>query len=245
MILPDKDKIFIPANNVMIRLDISYKDLLNNRRKIALGSVSVFLNTSYQPVDHCPRTGVIYKLPNELIYDEQNPSNGLPWKTDNELQEGDRVWFVYLPAKMALGGLIDESLGGTGRWFRDKNDESVVYILMRYDSLVLAKRDDKYFCVNGNIILEPVKYQMVSKVGLKLPEYEKMDCIVRCIGKPNKAYVDNSVEAEDISVGDTVIIRKWKIRLDDQIITSIGKDLNTNSKSLIYLQRKMIYAKVI
>lgn len=235
-------------NKVVIKLDRTYKELLHRHRtkQLEKSNVSLAIDTSFDVSFHAPRSGVVVAAPKSLYYNKEKPVGSMPWDTDVEVQPGDRVWFQYLTAMKALGNLYDVAETRRGNWLADKQGN--VYITIPYDILILALRGKEYFCLNGNLILEPVKFKYTGKVIVK--DYETMECTVRCIGKPVREYIDAFVDADDISIGDNVIIRKWKLKLVDQLgdrnAEEVGKALKANNaKNLIYLQRKMIYVKMI
>lgn len=205
---------------VCVKLDIPYSKLLNSE----YDHRGITIKTDYEVSYWTPRTGIVVSVPESL--------SDMAWETKVEIQPGQRIWFEYLDALMALGKLGNPGGIDIPRW-RKEGDSVLVFI--RYDSIVMAEKDGEYYTVNGYVVLKPIKHKVES--SLILDDYENMECKVMCLGSEVTGHIDGSEDASGISVGDTVIIKKFKIKLENDFANIFGK-------GCIYLQRKNIYAKI-
>lgn len=228
------DKARIPWNYCLIKLPQSYSVMLHNHYEHQLGNTKIVIDTSFDPATHAPRWGMIVKNPENLLYKKlERESCG--WETTIETVEGDLVYFDYWSCLQALGKLANPSLPGESpKWFKVGDD---LYVLIRYDALVMTVRDDKVICLNGNVVLRP--YIVEKKSDLILPAHmkhkeEKLIGEVLYVGKHNTAYLDGCRDANDIQVGDICVIKNYKLRLENMLA-------NQFEKNLFFVQLKHIW----
>lgn len=138
--------------------------------------------------------GRVVKCPQELYYNENDPHNSMPWKTEMELVEDDIVWFNLI-----------ESLNAN----EIEIDNKIIRIIP-YSDIYVAKREiwiDKWArkkqiiikCLNGYCLLEQVPISRVS--GLDQIDHGVYNDrgIVRYFGTPNSEYINKSA-SDDIVI---------------------------------------------
>ena len=194
------------GNHVLIRLDAE-----NDHIKLKNGSI-LYVDNAYDPEKHATVEGIIYGLPSHLKY-SGIPNIGMPWDTDMELKDGDRVIFYYL-------SVINAFKPETMRFFTKDKDR---YVFIPYSSIFVALRGDKVIPVNGYCLVEPCEdpftgniRERMRKIGLEAVTLETKSntnvsfAKVRYLGKPNRGYVDsgNSDDGVNVKEGDIVVLRK-------------------------------------
>lgn len=215
----------IPANYVCVKLDVPYSQLSKNEMRVR----DIDIKTDYEVAYWTPRTGVIVQTPETLLYG--NEPDYMLHKTDIELKAGQRIWFEYFDCLMALGNMINPGAPDFRRWYKDGDD---VFVLIRYDSIVIAEGDGGYYTVNGYVVMKPVIKKYTGK--LIIEDQEDLECEVVCCGTPVKEYLDGAVGGS-VSIGDRVVIRNFKLKLENDIINLFGK-------GCIYLQDRNILCKL-
>jgi co-chaperonin GroES (HSP10) len=138
--------------------------------------------------------GEIVKIPKRLIYDEDNITDSMLWKTEIEVLPGDIVWFDYLASLNCDEFVTEEN----------------TYKILAYDSLWVAKRGNKIIPLNGYCLIKPRK-KKVSET-LYTPDDDKLDLTcgtVSYLGRPNDRYIDPSDSDKiDVEVGDKVVFSR-------------------------------------
>lgn len=124
--------------------------------------------------EHSERVVEIIKVPKTLYFNPKDPSKSLINKTRIEIQEGDIAIINHLEALNC--------------WIFKFNEEE--YYLVKYDSIIVIKRDDEIIPVNGYVLLEE------ATETIKFLEFEKVVVnkrygFVRYIGTPNEDYARN------------------------------------------------------
>lgn len=161
--------------------------------------------TTNWEADICQVAAKVYKLPERLYYDENNPHHSMPWDCDMEVCEDDTVWFSPLESRNAVT-IVCEGKG---------------YKLIPYQDLWVAKRDvyvnkwtippqkkEVVIPLNGYVILEPVFKVNDSPLAIdKKGEWDKTKGIVRFFGTPNRAYQGNAhTDFQDLQEGDVILL---------------------------------------
>lgn len=131
----------ILANNVLVKCDV------NNEITLSTGD-KLFLDTRFEEQLSAPQSGTVVAVPEKLTFTTIKGEPGLECKTDMELQVGDRVIFNFNAQEIAKGqGLV---IGSD--------------ILIRYDMIYVAIRNDQVIVINGGVIVEPIKEMIESTV---------------------------------------------------------------------------------
>lgn len=193
------------GNHVMVELDPE-----NDHIKTKNGEL--YLDTSYEPDKHVTVTGVVKAVPENLRFDTENPSY-MPWDTDMELMEGDRVILHYLAVMNAFRPEMKKY------WIQD--GKRIVFI--QYRSIFCMIRNEKIIPINGYCLIEPIPDRYIETLkeradtaGLILAGMNEKNNKrvvygrVAYTGIPNKRYFDPCYtdEGVDIKVGDEVVMRK-------------------------------------
>ena len=135
--------------------------------------------------DFTPTEGTIIALP--LIH-----SCGDDYYMPCEVKEGDHVWFSYRGAVL-----------GTDVIAGDKK-----YLLVDYQWLIAARREEEIKILNGFVLLEEIEEE-TGPTLLKLPKKkDQMRGIVRYLGGKRNYYNSDKTDDIDIEAGDVVLLRK-------------------------------------
>lgn len=158
----------------------------------------LYLANVFEEYLNARTAGIVVGLPDRLKFSDDMYAVSMPWKTELELQEGDRVVFNYL---------ADKNSKGLGYFFEDG------VMCVPYEQIYVAFRGDDMICLNGFIIVEPDEDEI--KTILEVPEIakskSKIKGTVRYAGKPNQGYRDELMEKGrtspdyQINVGDRVM----------------------------------------
>ncbi len=220
------------------------------------GGGKLYIDPTFEEEKHFPVTGYVIARPRSLFYsDKIGDSHSMPWKTDIEIKEGDYVIFYYMAVLNCMGTL--DQPGGNGKYFKDPDGGE--YIMITYDNLFVAKRDDKIIPLNGYLLLEAVedyeyRYQKerFDKMGLTLPpnytQAFSKEGVVKFIGTPNRDYRDrnrsgdkyHTDEGIDIERGMKLIIRK---AADIPLEYEYHASLEGRKKFLRVQRRYILYAE--
>jgi hypothetical protein len=101
----------------------------------------LWVDNTYEIGTHSVRSGTIAKLPNRLIFWDEDDQNGLYWKTTIEAEVGNRVW---------ASGMAIHS--GEKIKIKDK-----LFVIVSYADLYVAKKQNGVVvCLNGNVLLKPI-----------------------------------------------------------------------------------------
>jgi hypothetical protein len=230
------------SNRVYVKLDTP-----NDHIERVKGA-RIEIDTTYQPEKHITRTGTVIGVPESLVYykthtpepekakmyDERymeefarnNPPRsygGLPWKTEMELQVGDRVvmYFLAVDNCMKQGAYEKEYEFYNGIMNMDKKEE---FIYVKYQNIYAVIRDEKVIPINGYVLVEPIT-NPVQEQREKEAEAKKIKLVsddkpsntnavygrIVYIGKPNIEYREKYMSDEgydDLKEGDEVIMKK-------------------------------------
>lgn len=181
---------------------------------------------------HVIRTGTIVKVPEQLYYSKDDPQYSMRWKTGIEIEVGDQVW-------LNPDTVNDYIFREDDRYFR----------IVKYEDLIVAKRDKRVIMLNGYILLERV----VSKQKLGSFIAEKVigdQGKIKYIGTKNQEYCipeyvqfDETVYRSDpdgILAGDKVIFNKKDVPKLRNLEYDIYSKLD--GKDYLVAQRYMIAA---
>lgn len=208
-------------NEVVIKADRTDNDLF-----LSTGE-KVFIDNRYEKGKHMVRTGTVVHTPQNLHFEYFDPLS-LEYDTQMELQVGDKVIFHQLAINY-----VKKEPYGLGP------DEYPI----KYDSFFCAIRNGEIIPVNGNVIVEPLKNEIVSK--LVDPKLSVNHGIVKYLGTPIKNYLMTpdglwSDKGVDIKVGDHIMYGKADcVRLEFSLHQTIDK-----GTMLYRMRRKDIVAKL-
>jgi len=180
----------------------------------------LYFDKSYHPeaavnvfgiVKEAPETLLFFKKEIDAIKKEFGSSQNCPvdrlqeiqWLTRQsvqydvpvEIKKGDTVIFKYQVYFQAFK---------EGRVFMDGKD---MLILVPYDMLILAIRDDKFIPVNGYVLIEPIITK--SEVIIEEGQEEDQLGVITHIGSPCKNYLGYEDQDDDFfKEGDTIFFKK-------------------------------------
>jgi hypothetical protein len=156
--------------------------------------------------------------------------------TDIEIKKGDKVWVQPIDA-LNSPELFDE--------------EGNEYRLLRYFSLIVAKRKEAIIPLNGRILMSNVYSSKYSPVGLELVRKTNLEiglAKIEYIGTPNKYYCygkykKNLDEGVNVSPGQIVVLHL--INRNENILSRNYLEEETfamfdRRKSYFYEQRRGI-----
>jgi len=161
----DSLDLFKPINNnVLVRID-------DRHDEITYGTLTLILDTSFEPGIHAENKGVIVKVPDKFVYSEKPLPNTAEWDTDIEVEEGDLVWFDYL----------------TGIECSKVECQEKLYYILPYHTLYVARRREEVVPLNGYVLCQPI----INKEKFIEFEIEREDAkyaTVKYAGSCNKRY---------------------------------------------------------
>jgi co-chaperonin GroES (HSP10) len=208
-----------PLNNhVLVKLNRKSDEL------ILQGGGKIYIDNTFEEEKHVPVTGTVVAYPHKLYYNNKpGIGHSMPWDTDIEIQQGDYVIFYYMAVVNCLG-TIDKP-GGNGKYFKDEDGGE--YIMITYNNLFVARRDQRIIPLNGYLIVEPIEdeaflreKERFEKAKMILPRnYTRLfakEGIVRFLGTPLREYRDRDKrgdlrftdEGMDIHHGQRIMIQK-------------------------------------
>lgn len=202
------DNGIIPQNYVMVEAELTAEGK-KTKGGIIFGhheDVVYDDETTSWEADIAQVAAKVYKLPERLYYDEDNPNHSLPWLPDMELgvdlQVGDTVWTSPIESRNAITTVCE----GKGYKLWPIQD---LWVAKReiWLSKFNGKKKEEITVLNGMVIVEPVFEINDSPLAIeKKGAWDKTKGIVRFVGKPNRAYQNKSyVDFMDLRVGDTVL----------------------------------------
>lgn len=225
-------------NLVLIKLDKE-----NDSIKLRNGT-ELYVDTSFEPERNATVTGEVWGLPSKLSYTGE-ANIGMPWMTPLELKLGDRVIVYYL-------SIINALSKEKSRYILEGEDR---YVFIPYQNLFVKYGEGFVQPINGYCLIEPcedpwwtAKKKRLEAIGLeavRLKEHSNTNVcfgIIRYVSTPNREYVDEgfSDEGVDVSVGDTVVLRKISdIPLQYNLHAKID-----DGKKYWRAQRRSILAKI-
>jgi co-chaperonin GroES (HSP10) len=189
------------------------------------GGLSLYIDTDFEPEKHTVVTGTVEAIPPKLDWKQ------LPWKTEIEVQVGDRVVMYYMAVMNCMAKEQRRYIREMGR----------TYIFLKYSNIYAAIRDGQIIPVNGYILAEPIpdpwhekfKNDALAK-GIELVELETKSnknvvfAKLVHVGKPIELYRDNYLcdDHIDVSQGDEVILKKVRdIPIEYEYHTTLNRKL--------------------
>jgi len=152
-----------------------------SKRKIGKNK-KLILDTWFDEHVHSKRVVEVVKIPENLVFSKNMRIAGsMSWKTNIEVQVGDRVWIRALAA-------IDNDETNMNKIFID-NEE---HWFINYEDFIVAKRNNEYVIpLNGYVLMQPVREDLKERLpGLELVQ-DKGKLLyweVKFSGVPNEAY---------------------------------------------------------
>lgn len=208
-------------NNVLI-------EPIKADNEIIIGGKKFILDNEYLELQNITIVGKVLAVPESIIYDTQNYGYSMEWDTDMELKVGDTVWCTYMSVKNSMNGNDPKIINGNP--------------CIPYGSCIVAKRGDEVICLNGYVLIEPVRRDDVC--GLLPPMIADSPNLnvgyIRHIGTPNREYFDKTYDDDMYSVGDLVCfedVNNLTLEYETQRFFS--------DKELFRMQRRDIICKII
>jgi hypothetical protein len=223
------------GNQVCVKLD-QKNDVIETPSGLRL-----IIDTSYEVEKHLTRLGEVIKAPTTLL---QRRSE-IPWKTDIEIQDGDRVVMYFLAIQNCLAK-------EQKKYFRYGND---IYIFIKYHNIYARVRDGVITPINGYILVEPVddpsevaEKERLDKLNLTIIDSDKASNVdvvygkIAHIGKPNEFYNHpfRSDDHYDLKMDDIVVMKRIR---DIPVEYELHAKLDSGRK-LYRVQRHDILAKL-
>lgn len=217
------------SNYCLIKLESNDSIALNNGCVLYMPRESQQLNGE----THKPLRGEVVGLPKRLYF-KQGDHTGMKWRTELELEIGDKVILRRPAVSMALSP-------DRGSYFVEGED---IFIYMKYYEIVLGKRGEDVIVLNGFIIVEPltVGYSTTLIVPDSARTISKRFGTVRFIGKPNQEYHNTkNSKSEAVIVTDEVFwARKengeFKI---DAVELQVGDRVQFKASSAIPVEQEL------
>lgn len=126
-------------------------------------------------------------------------SLSIPRETSMEVKVGDKIYFHFFQHTECME---------EGRYIIE-NDE--LFLFIPYKECICVKRGDEVIPLNGYILVEPIEMTAEEKTAYGLEvvfndQYATQKGVVRFLGEPSKADLDNANLKEDsnITLGQTV-----------------------------------------
>lgn len=175
----------IPHGSNLVIVHIPHK----NKDTRTKSGIYVVGDMDYKPQDHAERWGFVYRVCDRLSYGV-GVKNTMPWKTEVEISEGDKVWFDMREALYATTYDVD------GEWYK----------VFRYEFLHVAiKPSGEVVPLNGYVLFEEYEHRPDSAILLST-NVDTRFAIARYIGEPNESYIIG-LYSDDILIeeGDHVL----------------------------------------
>lgn len=180
----------------------------------------LYFEKSYHPEAAINVFGVVRAVPEKLLFfkkeideikNEFGGSHNCPVDRLQEIQWLTRLSAQYdVPVELKVGDTalfkyqVYFQAYKEGRVFTQGKD---MLILIPYDMIVLAIRDEKFIPVNGYVLIQPI----ITKSSVILEEGQEEDQlgIITHIGEPLRGYLGyDDVDDDFWQVGDTVCFKK-------------------------------------
>ena len=139
--------------------------------EITYGTLTLKLDTSFEPGIHAANKGVVVGVPDRYIYNEKPLPNTGDWDTDIEIEEGDLDWFDYL----------------TGIECSKIECKDKLYYILPYHTIYVSKRGKKVIPLNGYVLLDPI-IETKGYGSFKFEREHPKCAIVAYSGSCNKRY---------------------------------------------------------
>jgi hypothetical protein len=262
----DPNKLRIPHNYVLVKPDEDFETYQMEGKETGILAPLVYKDEKQNEISakqqHISISGIVYQVPEKLVFNgykiwelqdrhmprrdtntTREPSvqreidslrlDSVRFDTEVEVEVGDRVYFEYMAHMMA---------DTYGRWVPTSQG---TMMMVKYDDLILAKRDNEVIMLNGNVLVENevqeadtegfIKQLHVKDHKTRSHAYAK----VRYCGTRVKAYL----ELRGIRDGNQIAER---IIYDPRYAKELEFGLHRifDEKRLLRIQRKDIYGKV-
>ena len=182
----------IPSNHVAVELLRVEKDA-KTHGGIYMGYLE---DTTWEdeneshPADIASIVGRVVKLPPELYYNEDDPNNSMPWKTEMELEIGNMIFFNFIESlnatEIEVEGKIIRIIPYQDCYVTKRQPKPI----FRLDMPMEYEFKDQIICLNGYVLLEQVSMTKLSELDVLSEQkiYEDRG-IIRYFGTPNSAYL--------------------------------------------------------
>lgn len=185
-----------------------------------LDSGIVVAGSKWNEADHVARFGEVVSVPDTLVYGV----NELNWKTEMEVEPGDSVfWGIMAGANAPVIHVGDD-----------------LFYVMNYSDLIMRKRGDELYPLNGYAILEKVTNK-TRRNGLELDcgdFQDKQLGVVKYVGRANDYYRGTKAVDADVEPGDEVVFaNNFWTKLESEVFSVIDEELG-------YCQRCWIIGKL-
>jgi len=235
------------------------KQKYNNEEHRTESGIWAITDSTFRPEVHANRISTVAMVPDSLFYAPHNTPYGaesMPWNTEMELKVGDEVWHTFMPLDSIHTIEVEDEPG-------------VLYRLLRYDDIYLAKRhkhpqdkideaiffgkehkveDFKIIMLNGYCLCEEILDEKISALDVIDPEVNKKIGRIAVIGKANKSYYKRAGDVDldgnaEVKVGDIIVKRRedHHIRLEESLHAKFPLG---EKKMYFIIQRKDMYAKI-
>jgi co-chaperonin GroES (HSP10) len=179
--------------------------------------VKLFIDDSIDPEKHAPTSGVVVSVPEKLFYSRKVDSrSSTAYNVPMELEVGDTVLFHYLST---------ENAKKDGRFYKEGDDE---FYIIRYDDIHCRIREEEVMPVNGWVIVETRKEQVLKSDTIIIPDHIKNKVSeivgkVKYIGSVVKEYYNDPENYDDDSIqeGDNVLFPDYDAILLEYSLHSV------------------------
>jgi hypothetical protein len=212
------DNGIIPFNHVMVEADKTIEGKKTKGGIIYGHDENVQFEgegTSWE-ADVADVFGTVYKIPQKLYYDKEDPNHSMSWYSEMEVQIGDLVWFSVIEGRNATALECD------GKFYKiipyadlivcrrtlpfNNTPADVLRIYQQTGQVLFNSPNIIIICLNGRVLLEYYKKPKVSSLDFK-EEIDTTKGIVRFLGKPNKEYIREEYnDIDGLEVGDLVLL---------------------------------------
>jgi len=187
-------------NQVLIKIT-------RKQNEIEYGKLKLYYDASYDDFRNAVVTGTVVAVPEKLKFGP----DGIHNHTTMDLKEGDSVWFHYMAFVNAMPGENQADK----KYYKIKG-EDYYCILVKYDSIFVAKRDQEVIPLNGYCLIEPQegediwKSDIIQQTQITKTFYKHSLTYgtIRYLGSPITKYANKAIPADDdiLKVGDKVAI---------------------------------------
>jgi hypothetical protein len=190
----DKYNVYYPSNNVIVKMPPEYPIITPGGINIGFNPEVMYGEGEGSHVADCAAIhGTVAKQVDRLYFNRKDAQNTMSWDTDVETLIDDIVFFHPLISKNCCEILV----------------EDILYKVIPYEDLFVAKRDNKVIPLNGNVILQEVYKPKISKFDIEEPIVDTYKGIVRWNGNDNKRYqTKGQSDMPNLKEEDFVIIEK-------------------------------------
>lgn len=216
-------------NMVLAKFD--FKGGLIDEIEINNGKASLYFDPSYEKQWNASPWCTVIKAPDRLFVSQKSRDRSLDWETDIEISVGDRILIEYYVVTNALK-LADYEKGGAYIVGDD------LYILFRYDAIVLKMVGDTVVPINGFVLATPTEEKIDTTLAVPDTAKKQSERVFRIthVGRPVKRYINepDMHDTDEVRVGDLV-------RLRGKVAYQLERDIHRQLDQEYYkFQRKHI-----